>query len=65
MISLRKKRVRIEVTREQFDRLRQEVFSNLGLSGEQRRRVARKLLPLPLDGSQIDLFYQGALLGTL
>ena len=59
------KRVRVEVTIEQFKVLRQEVFSNVALSGEQRRRAAKRVLLLPLDGSPIDLFHEGKFLGAL
>lgn len=59
------KRKHIEVTSGQLVRLRQEVFSNLGLSGEQRRKAAKKILALPADGSPIDLFYDGKLVGEL
>lgn len=59
------KRVRIEVTSEQWDRLHQEVFSDLRLSGEQRRRAAKRVLPLPENGSPVDLFYDGKFVGAL
>lgn len=59
------KRMHIEVTSQQLARLRQEVFANLGLSGEQRRRAAKRVLPLPENGSPVDLFFDGKFVGAL
>ncbi len=60
-----RKSVRIEVTGQQLGRLREEVFCNQQLSGEQRRRVARKILPLPTDGSPVDLYCDGEFVGAV
>jgi hypothetical protein len=60
-----KKRVRIDVSREQLGRLRQEVLCNQELSEEQRRRAVREVLPLPTDGSRVDLYCDGDFVGTL
>lgn len=65
MIPMNKKCVRIDVTSEQFSRLRQEVFCNLGLSGEDRRRAVKKALLLPADGSRVDLYCEGKFVGAV
>ncbi len=57
--------VRVDVTSEQFGRLREEVFCNQGMSEEQRRRAVRKVLPLPTDGSRVDLYCDGRFVGTV
>lgn len=57
--------VRIDVNSEQFGRLRQEVFCNQRLNEVQRRREVRKILPLPLDGSKVDLYCDGKFVGTV
>lgn len=62
---MRKKIVRIDVTDQQLAKLREEVFCNHRLSGEQRRRAARKVLPLPTDGSQVDLYCEGEFVGAV
>ncbi len=59
------KRVRIDVTGEQLGRLRQEVFCNQRLSGEQRRKAVRQVLPLPADGSPVDLYCDGKFVGAI
>ena len=59
------KTVRIDVTSLQFGRLRQEVFCNQRLSGEQRRRAVKKVLPLPADGSRVDLYCDGKFVGAV
>jgi hypothetical protein len=60
-----KKRVHIEVTVEQSERLRQEVFGNLRLSGMERRRIVSKALPIPMDGSPVELYCNGHLVGEV
>ena len=60
-----KKSVRVNVTGEQFASLRQDVFCNPQLSSEQRRREVRKLMPLPADGSRVDLYFDGNFIGTI
>ena len=60
-----KKPVRIEVTSEQLDVLRREVLCNHRLSGEQRRRAAKRILPFPADGSHVDLYFDGRLVGSV
>ncbi len=54
-----RKIVRIELTSQQLGQLRLEVFCNQRLSGEQRRKAVRKVLPLPTDGSRVDLYHDG------
>ena len=65
MIPVSTRTVRLDVTSQQLGRLRQEVFCNQRLSGEQRRRAVRKVLPLPLDGSRVDLYCEGKFVGTV
>ncbi|MCL4465299.1 MAG: hypothetical protein M1401_11225 [Chloroflexi bacterium] len=60
-----KKAVRINVTNEQSGRLLQDVFSNVRLSGPERRLAVRKELPLPADGSRVDLYCQGKFVGAV
>ncbi|MBI2865315.1 MAG: hypothetical protein HYX94_12220 [Chloroflexi bacterium] len=60
-----KKSVRIDVSSEQLSSLRKEVFSNQRLSGEQRRRAVRRIMPLPTDGSHVDLYCDGNFVGTV
>ncbi len=57
--------VRVDVSAEQFGRLRQEVFCNQRLNGAERRREVRKVLPLPLDGSKVDLYCDGKYVGSV
>ncbi len=57
--------VRIDVTREQFGRLREEVFCNQRLSAVQRRRAVKKVVPLPADGSRVDLYCDGEFVGAV
>ena len=57
--------VRINVTSLQIGRLRHEVFSNQRLSMEQRRKAARRVLPLPFDGSRVDLYCDGEFVGAV
>ena len=59
------KTVRIDVDREQFGRLREEVFCNQQLTEMERRREVRKIFPLPLDGSKVDLYCDGQYVGTI
>lgn len=59
------KTVRIDVNSEQFGKLRQEVFCNQRLNEVQRRREVRKILPLPLDGSKVELYCDGKFVGTV
>jgi len=59
------RRVRIEVTGEQFEVLRKQVFGNLALSGEQRRRETKKVLLIPAGGNPVDLYHEGKFLGSL
>ncbi len=58
-------RVRITVTPQQFAQLRREVFSDLRLSTEQRRKEAKRIVPLPPNGKPIDLYYDEKFVGTL
>jgi hypothetical protein len=57
--------VRIDVTSEQLGKLRQDVFCNQRLSEVQRRREVKKVLPLPLNGSRVDLYCEGEYSGTV
>ncbi len=57
--------VRIDVDSEQFGKLRQEVFCNQQMTDVQRRREVRKLFPLPLDGTKVDLYCDGEYVGTV
>jgi hypothetical protein len=59
------KTVRVDVNSEQFGKLRQEVFCNQRLNEVQRRREVRKILPLPQDGSKVDLYCDGKFVGTV
>ncbi len=59
------KTVRIDVTAEQFGRLREEVFCNQRLSEVERRKAVKRVLPLPLDGSRVDLYCDGKFVGTV
>jgi hypothetical protein len=59
------KTVRIDVTSQQFGRLRQEVFCNQRLNGVERRKAVRRVLPLPLDGSPVDLYCDGKFVGAV
>ncbi len=65
MIPMSTKTVRIDVTSEQIGRLRQEVFCNQRLSEVERRKAVRKVLPLPLDGSRVDLYCDGKFVGAV
>jgi hypothetical protein len=65
VITVSKKPVRINLTSQQSSKLLQEVFSNVRLSGEQRRRAVRKEFPLPTDGSRVDLFCEGKFVGAV
>lgn len=60
-----KKSVRIDVNSQQLGRLRQEVLCNQQLSAEQRRRALRKTLPMPADGSRVDLYCDGNFVGAV
>ncbi len=60
-----KKTVRVDVAGEQFAALRQEIFCNHQLSGGQRRQQVGKLVPLPKDGSRVDLYLDGDFVGTI
>ncbi len=57
--------VRVDVNGEQFGKLRQEVFCNQRLNAVERRREVRKVLPLPSDGSKVDLYCDGKYVGTV
>lgn len=60
-----RKSVRIDVTNEQFGRLREEVFCNQRLSEVDRRKAVKRVLPLPLDGSHVDLYCDGKFVGAV
>ena len=60
-----KKGVRVDVTSQQLDSLRREVLCNQQLSNEKRRRAVRRILPLPTDGSRVDLYCEGNFVGTV
>lgn len=55
----------MDLTDLQFGRLRQEVFCNQRLSVEERRKAVRRIVPLPTDGSQVDLFCDGKFVGAV
>ncbi len=57
--------IRIDVDSEQFGKLRQEVFCNQQMTDVQRRREVRKIFPLPLDGTKVDLYCDGEYVGTV
>ena len=59
------KRVQIEVTSQQLDRLRKEVFADMELSGEQRRKAAKRVLLLPQNGSPVDIYFDGKFVGAI
>lgn len=60
-----KRRVRIDVSSEHSSRLRQEVFCNQEMSVADRRRALKKLVPVPGDGSPIDVYCDGDFLGAV
>ncbi|MBI2954148.1 MAG: hypothetical protein HYY30_07530 [Chloroflexi bacterium] len=60
-----KKCVKINLTGEELGWLRQEVFCNQALSGEQRRRMVKKITPLPADGSRVDVYIDGEFVGAV
>lgn len=57
--------IRIDVDSEQVGKLRQEVFCNQRLTETQRRKEVKRLVPLPLDGSKVDLYCDGEFVGTI
>lgn len=59
------KTVRIDVTSVQFGRLRQDVFCNQRLSVGERRKAVRRVLPLPANGSRVDLYCEGRFVGAV
>ncbi len=59
------KTVRIDVTSLQFGRLRQDVFCNQQLSVGERRKAVRRVLPLPANGSRVDLYCEGRFVGAV
>jgi hypothetical protein len=59
------KLVRIDVTRPQIGRLRDEVFCNQRLSQVQRRKAASRVVSLPRDGSRVDFFCEGEFVGSV
>lgn len=59
------KRVRMEVTTDQWGKLSREVFSKPMLSGEQRRKAAKSLIHLPNNGAAVDVFCEGRFVGVL
>lgn len=65
MYPLSKKCVRINVNSEQSSKLRLEVFGNLSLSGVERRKAVGKALPIPTDGSRVDLYCDGQFVGEV
>ncbi|MBI3978523.1 MAG: hypothetical protein HY331_10090 [Chloroflexi bacterium] len=60
-----KKSIRIDVTGQQLGKLRQEVLCNQQMSAVQRRRALRKALPIPADGSPVDLYCDGNFVGAI
>jgi hypothetical protein len=62
---MRRRGVRIDVTSQQLGRLRQEVFCNQSLSPEQRRMAVKKIMPLPPDGSPVELYCDGEFVGEV
>ncbi len=65
MKPLAKKCVRVDVTSQQLGKMRQEVFCNRQLSGQERRRAVKKITPLPTDGTRVDLYCDGDFVGTV
>ena len=59
------KRVRIDLTSEQLGNLRRAVFANVALSAVLRRQAAKRILPLPSNGTPIDFYYDGQFIGQL
>ena len=64
VIEVANKRVRIDVTSDQVVRLR-AVFADATLPAERRRRMAKRILPLPSDGTPVDLYHEGQFVGAL
>lgn len=59
------KTVRIDVNSDQLGTLRREVFCNQRLNEVQRRKEVKKVLPLPSDGSKVDLYCDGEFVGSV
>ncbi len=62
---MNKKTVRVDVTQEQLSMLRREVFCNQALSGAQRRTAVKRVVQLPRDGSPVDLYGDGGVVGSV
>ncbi len=65
VVPVKRKSVRIDVTSQQLGILRKEVFCNQQLSGAERRKAIRRIAPLPMDGSRVDLWCEGDFVGTV
>jgi hypothetical protein len=59
------KRVRINLTDDQLAGLRQAVFANVNLSNELRRQAAKRILPLPSNGTPIDFYHHDQFIGQV
>ena len=62
---LARKHMRVDITDQQSAKLREEVFSNSRLNEVQRRKAVKLTLPLPADGSHVDLFCDGQFVGAV
>jgi hypothetical protein len=62
---MQKKPVRFDVPREKSDRIREEVFGNPACSTVDRRKALRRFLPIPADGSRVDVYCDGDFIGAV
>jgi hypothetical protein len=62
---MQRKHVRFDVTREKSDKIREEVFGNPACSSVDRRKALRKFLPIPADGSRVDVYSDGDFVGAV
>lgn len=60
------KRVRVDISPAQSEALHKAVFSQMQLSLQQRRNMARDLVvTLPTNGAPVDFFCEGKFVGAL
>jgi hypothetical protein len=60
-----KRRVRIDLTDDQLAGLRRAVFGNVNLSAELRRQAAKRIMPLPSNGTPIDFYHGDQFIGQV
>ena len=60
------KRVRLDISPAQWEALHKGVFSQMQLSAQQRRNMARDIVvKLPTNGAPVDFFCEGKFVGAL